>query len=223
MRFRARPPRHRRWDLPNVAGRLSGDFFAYVPEADIYLLKHILHDWNDGEAVRILKRCRHLSAFGQCTAERDQDLPQTLSACGADAVVLDEADTYLSLVPMHLGMPYVSVSNALPFDFSGQAPLCLFDSPFDPSPAGLARNREQLKFAEPVFAPRKAVGRAYAGRSGWKSTGLILSRPYRSWHGLRRCRKSLTSGSRIGLPSFTTQAPFKTVQAGKIQTFHGTG
>ena len=94
------------------------------------------------------------------------DLPQTLSACGADAVVLDEADTYLSLVPMHLGMPYVSVSNALPFDFSGQAPLCLFDSPFDPSPAGLARNREQLKFAEPVFASRKAVGRAYAEKIG---------------------------------------------------------
>jgi hypothetical protein len=37
---------------------LGGDFFAYVPEADIYLLKHILHDWNDGEAVHILKRCR---------------------------------------------------------------------------------------------------------------------------------------------------------------------
>ncbi|HET9378598.1 MAG TPA: methyltransferase [Chthoniobacterales bacterium] len=37
---------------------LAGDFFAYVPEADIYLLKHILHDWNDGEAVHILKGCR---------------------------------------------------------------------------------------------------------------------------------------------------------------------
>jgi O-methyltransferase domain len=37
---------------------LSGDFFTYVPEADIYLLKHILHDWNDEEAVRILKGCR---------------------------------------------------------------------------------------------------------------------------------------------------------------------
>ena len=37
---------------------LAGDFFASVPEADIYLLKHILHDWNDEEAVRILKGCR---------------------------------------------------------------------------------------------------------------------------------------------------------------------
>jgi hypothetical protein len=29
-----------------------------VPAADLYLLEHILHDWNDDEAVVILKRCR---------------------------------------------------------------------------------------------------------------------------------------------------------------------
>jgi hypothetical protein len=38
---------------------MAGDFFTDVPEADIYLLKNVLHDWNDEEAVRILKRCRH--------------------------------------------------------------------------------------------------------------------------------------------------------------------
>ncbi len=37
---------------------LAGDFFTHVPEADIYLLKHILHDWNDEQGVRILERCR---------------------------------------------------------------------------------------------------------------------------------------------------------------------
>src|ERR1700736_4686450 len=37
---------------------LAGDFFASVPEADLYLLKHILHDWDDGHAVRILENCR---------------------------------------------------------------------------------------------------------------------------------------------------------------------
>jgi O-methyltransferase domain/Dimerisation domain len=44
-----------------LAGRsrvLAGDFFASVPEADLYLLKHILHDWDDERAVRILKNCR---------------------------------------------------------------------------------------------------------------------------------------------------------------------
>ena len=35
-----------------------GDFFATVPEADLYLLKMILHDWDDERCVQILRNCR---------------------------------------------------------------------------------------------------------------------------------------------------------------------
>lgn len=41
----------------NVAARceyVTGDMFTDVPEADAYLLKHILHDWDDADSVRIL-------------------------------------------------------------------------------------------------------------------------------------------------------------------------
>ena len=42
-----------------VAGRvevIGGDFFAEIPvEADVYLMKHIVHDWNDDESVSILQ------------------------------------------------------------------------------------------------------------------------------------------------------------------------
>ena len=37
---------------------ISGDFFAKLPTADLYLLKHILHDWKDDECVSILRNCR---------------------------------------------------------------------------------------------------------------------------------------------------------------------
>jgi hypothetical protein len=37
---------------------VGGDFFAEVPAADLYLLKMILHDWNDEDCVRILGNCR---------------------------------------------------------------------------------------------------------------------------------------------------------------------
>lgn len=37
---------------------VGGDFFESVPEADLYLLKHILHDWDDDACIRILKNCR---------------------------------------------------------------------------------------------------------------------------------------------------------------------
>jgi hypothetical protein len=43
------------------AGRtevVGGDFFESVPPADLYLLKFILHDWDDESCVKILRRCR---------------------------------------------------------------------------------------------------------------------------------------------------------------------
>ena len=46
---------------PRLDGRwqvLAGDFFAGVPAGgDVYLLKRILHDWDDARAVAILSRC----------------------------------------------------------------------------------------------------------------------------------------------------------------------
>jgi hypothetical protein len=41
----------------------SGDFFVSVPAgADAYILKYILHDWEDEECVRILVNCRKAMA-----------------------------------------------------------------------------------------------------------------------------------------------------------------
>ncbi len=43
--------------------RVGGDFFESVPSGgDVYLLKHILHDWNDDECVRILRCIRKAMA-----------------------------------------------------------------------------------------------------------------------------------------------------------------
>lgn len=61
------------FELPHVAPRaraalvelglssrctvLEGDFFRAVPLADIHILKHIIHDWDDEQSVRILSNC----------------------------------------------------------------------------------------------------------------------------------------------------------------------
>ena len=37
---------------------VGGDFFKELPAADLYLLKFILHDWDDESCVQILSRCR---------------------------------------------------------------------------------------------------------------------------------------------------------------------
>jgi SAM-dependent methyltransferase len=38
---------------------VSGDFFEAIPDGfDAYLLKHVIHDWDDASAIRILENCR---------------------------------------------------------------------------------------------------------------------------------------------------------------------
>jgi SAM-dependent methyltransferase len=36
---------------------VEGDFFKNVPEADLYILKSIVHDWDDQQSVKILSNC----------------------------------------------------------------------------------------------------------------------------------------------------------------------
>ena len=43
---------------------VAGDFFAQVPAADLYLIKTVLHDWADGQAVTILRNCRAAAPAG---------------------------------------------------------------------------------------------------------------------------------------------------------------
>jgi len=48
-------------DSRGLADRIElvgGTFFDAIPEADLYLLKFILHDWDDESCVKILRRCR---------------------------------------------------------------------------------------------------------------------------------------------------------------------
>ena len=62
---RARPILERE----GLAGRVEargGDFFTDVPAGDVYLLKHILHDWNDDQCRTILSTCANrLHASGK--------------------------------------------------------------------------------------------------------------------------------------------------------------
>ena len=83
------------FDLPHVAGQtapviaasaagdraeaVGGDFFKAVPAGgDLYLLKQILHDWDDDECVRILKSIRAAIASGGRLAVIEFLLPEEL-------------------------------------------------------------------------------------------------------------------------------------------------
>ncbi len=54
-------------DADGLGARFSaeaGDFFAAVPAADLYLLKAVLHDWDDDSCARILRNCREAARPG---------------------------------------------------------------------------------------------------------------------------------------------------------------
>ena len=72
-----------------VADRVSlveGSFFEEVPQADLYLLKWIIHDWDDERAVAILKTCRRAMQTGSRLVLLERILPEHVDA---DRDVLD--------------------------------------------------------------------------------------------------------------------------------------
>jgi len=64
----------------------GGDFFAQVPvQAELYLLKSVVHDWDDADAVRILRNCRaampahaRLALIERVLPERAVQAPATI-------------------------------------------------------------------------------------------------------------------------------------------------
>jgi zeaxanthin glucosyltransferase len=95
-----------------------------------------------------------------------RNLPQTLQQARVDGLVLDQVDSGLGLVPRHLGIPYVHVSNALHLDYSGNTPLATFDWPHETTPAASIRNQDGVRGIMQASEPLISVGRAYAKHVG---------------------------------------------------------
>lgn len=78
---------------------ISGDFFESVPAgADAYVLKSIIHDWNDEKARTILETCRRVMSSEAKLLLIERVLPERLGASPADqAVVHSDLNMMVSL------------------------------------------------------------------------------------------------------------------------------
>jgi zeaxanthin glucosyltransferase len=94
-----------------------------------------------------------------------QSLPETLRKSGADAIVLDQYQPYVELIPMYLGMPYIHVSNALHVDYTGRSPLCFYGRQPNGS-VETARNREEVERFRVLLEPSTAMARKHARKAG---------------------------------------------------------
>ncbi|RAR41867.1 methyltransferase [Paenibacillus sp. MDMC362] len=60
----------KRWEIA------PGDFFKSVPNnGDFYMLKYVIHDWNDEDCIRILRNCREAMAPGGRVLVMDPVIP----------------------------------------------------------------------------------------------------------------------------------------------------
>jgi zeaxanthin glucosyltransferase len=120
-----------------------------------------------------------IEAQGRMMEAALSSLPAALANARADAVVLDTSQFYVELIPISLGLPYVHISNALHYDYSGYTPLCLYDWPHETTPAALARNREGVANLVRILKQANPAVRAYAERAGlkidWDDPGSTLS------------------------------------------------
>jgi zeaxanthin glucosyltransferase len=110
-----------------------------------------------------------IDAIAAITGVKWKTLPKLLSSNGIDALVLDNYEFYGEVVPMHLGMPYAILSNALHFDYSGHTPLCIHDWAYEHTPEAIKRNCQGVsKFTEMLMRSNAEVI-AQAKRAGIKA------------------------------------------------------
>ena len=68
---------------------LGGDMFQSVPPADVYIFKHIMHDWDDEHCLAVLRNChRELHGNGRIICI-DSVVPPMGDTSGANAKVTD--------------------------------------------------------------------------------------------------------------------------------------
>jgi hypothetical protein len=74
--------------LTDRATFAAGDFFDAVPDGgDVYLLKSVLHNWDDGSAVKILRNCRQAMASHARLVAIERVIPAATSP--SEAILFD--------------------------------------------------------------------------------------------------------------------------------------
>ena len=93
-----------------------------------------------------------------------KSLPKMVNTTGVEALILDPVQFFVELAAIKLGMPYLTVPAALYLDYSGYAPLCIYDWPHETTSEALFRNREGIvKFTG--FTHTEGI-KAYAREAG---------------------------------------------------------
>lgn len=100
------------------------------------------------------------------TAMLLDELPDALRSLGCDLVVCDGTEAAGGLVAAHLGLPFVTVANALPLNREPAVPPAFTGWRYDPSRWGIERNAGGYRVADGLMRGHRDVIEAAAARWG---------------------------------------------------------
>jgi zeaxanthin glucosyltransferase len=108
-----------------------------------------------------------------------KSLPAIVRSNQIDALIIDCVNYYVELAALQLGIPYIHVSAAAHFDYSGHTPLMFYGWPHETNAAALARNRDgAAKFIQMLNETNGGI-RAHAAAAGleidWDNPHATLS------------------------------------------------
>ena len=75
--------------LANRLEYVGGDMFDSVPPANVYIMKHIIHDWEDEKCIQVLENCRRSMQGDGRVICVDSVLPPMGNVAGTPAKLLD--------------------------------------------------------------------------------------------------------------------------------------
>jgi len=107
-------------------------------------------------------------------------LPEKITQTGVELLVVDATYFHLSLVPMHMGIPFVHVWTAHHLDFSGATPPALFGFPYETTAEAMQKNLEALQKCGEILGPLAAIAQPYAEKVGlqidWNDPTATISK-----------------------------------------------
>src|SRR5499425_1264887 len=192
------------------------DVAPFVEAAELPFVPCLETAYPGGSLGRLVRRLSELSGEDALhftvnsmlkgyTASLFESLPDTLAKAGVDGIVLDQYQPYVELIPMHLRMPFVHVSNALHVDYTGRTPICFLDWPYQ---TGVDRKMEGVRRARMLLEPVTAKAKTYARKVGisvdWNNPHSTLS-PL-AW--VTQCPREFDFGCAPDFPQFHYAGPF---------------
>jgi zeaxanthin glucosyltransferase len=100
--------------------------------------------------------------MGMITGALIRPIEAVLALEQVDGVVFDTYQPYMELSALALNLPYIHVSNAVPFDVSGVTPLCFYDWGFADSAEARRRNLEGVEAFRRLLEPSLKAAKEYA-------------------------------------------------------------